>query len=106
MRTSGNSILFLGQQIRAIAEGFFDRRAAPPFGHVRVVSPDEHLRHSPTSVLRRPRVVRKIQKTGRPDSWLGARAAPGMKRLGFSMSHPAEGFILRRSFVPQGPRQE
>src|SRR6266513_3860123 len=103
MRTSGSSILFLGQQIGAIAEGFVDRRAAPPFGHLRMVSPDEHLRHGPTSILRRPRVVRKIQKTGRPDSWLGTRAAPGMKRLGFA-SHPAEGFILRRSFVPQGPR--
>src|SRR5438309_1812402 len=104
MRTSKCSILFLRQQVGAIAAGFFDRRAAPPLGHFRVVPSDEYLRHGPTPVLRWPGVVRKIQKTVTSDLRLLTRAARRMMHLGFWMDGPAERFILRRSFVPQGPR--
>src|SRR6266436_2388372 len=103
MRTSRRSILFPGQQIRAIAAGFLKRGGAPPLSHFCVIPSDENLRHSPTPVLRRPCVMRKIQEAVIGDLWSRqdrsrpvTRTARTATRFAFRVHYSAERLVLRR----------
>jgi hypothetical protein len=60
-KTARDSLLFLGEQIRAVSPCLFDSYLPPPFVHFRVVSADQNFGHFPAAILRRPRVMRKIE---------------------------------------------
>jgi hypothetical protein len=56
------------QQIRPVALGFFQGGGSAPICYFRVIASNQNLRHPPTSKIRWPRIVRKIQQKGIRDS--------------------------------------
>jgi hypothetical protein len=96
------------QQIRPVPLGLLQGGGAPPIRNLRVIAPNQHLRHLPPAKIRRPRVMRKIQKGARFDSGSITCRGEVCRALfsGIQMPHLAERFILRRSFVPERSRNE
>src|SRR5260370_11243345 len=109
-------------QIPPVPPRLFHRGRAAPLRHFRVISADQDLRNLPSSEIRRPRVVRKIEKNLitacrlRTRSALSGRsfipsAADGMLRPSWLRRLcgrwvSGERFILRRRFIPKRPRQK
>src|SRR5579863_1259857 len=76
-------LLSVLEQIRPVAPRFLDRRGPPPLRHLRVIPPNQHFRDAPPAALRRPRIMRKIQKNRTPASSLlsSAHCRLGPSRL-------------------------
>src|ERR1700722_298724 len=56
------------QQIRPVTLGLLQGGGAPPIRNFRVIAANQNLRHLPPTKIRRPCVMRKIQKGPRLNS--------------------------------------